>query len=73
MLMPGGSGYSIGCENPSVKTTEFFFDSARYPTPTISSSRVKPSVTPLHRVGDERAGQTVKGPLRTAVVLDGSQ
>src|SRR5215472_3248686 len=33
MLIPGGSGYSIGCEKPSVKTTEFFLASARYPTP----------------------------------------
>src|SRR5947207_1155232 len=44
---PVGSGYSIGCEYPSVNTTmPLPFISARYPMPTISSSRVHPLVTP---------------------------
>src|SRR6266436_5404961 len=45
--IPAGSGYSMGCENPSVNTTMFLpFNSARYPMPTISSSFVQPLVTP---------------------------
>src|SRR6266850_1692907 len=47
MLIPGGIGYSIGWEKPSVKTTELFLASARNPTPTISNSFLNPSVTPL--------------------------
>src|ERR1039458_1282917 len=45
--MPEGSGTSMGCEYPSVNTTvPLPFISARYPMPTISSSRVQPLVTP---------------------------
>src|SRR5580692_2701229 len=44
---PVGSGYSMGCEYPRLNTTvPLPFNSARYPMPTISRSRVHPLVTP---------------------------
>src|ERR1700688_687402 len=46
MVMPSGGVYGIGCEYPSVRTRSPPWRLARKPTPTRSSSRVKPPLTP---------------------------
>src|SRR5229473_2201251 len=44
--MPSGILNSMGCDLPSAKETALPFSSARYPTPTMSISFLKPWVTP---------------------------
>src|ERR1700751_438668 len=44
--MPSGIGNSTGCDLPRANETTLPLSSARYPTPTMSSSFLKPCVTP---------------------------
>src|SRR5712664_2443673 len=44
--MPSGILNSMGCDFPSAKATILPLSSARYPTPTMSRSFLKPCVTP---------------------------